>query len=300
MLVVDKLNNLYIFDFNTLDLIKHIDCSIYFHHKIKNVSICPFTGDFILASYYRIILMSINGVFITQVNDIKSKINHCFITSIHKTCSDLYLFSAHENGFLKISKLVNNLNGIIFNMNKCSTINPKNNELLNSQSINVLNNKYDPIRIQNISEVYHNAYNTKLNYSKMNDKNNKYFENNNYFSLVFDTLIDIECSQHPIKFIKLSQDLSTLYCINSKNNLITLNYEDLINEQKKAKKNMSLCEKCKGLINSKIVCAMCGKKVCPNCKKEKIIAECSLKTPKPICEECSQLINKNNQNLYDI
>ena len=300
MLVVDKFNNLYIYDFNTFDLIKHIDCSIYFHHKIKYISICPYTGDFILASYYRIILMSINGVFITQINDIKSKINHCFITSIPKTSSDLYLFSAHENGFLKISKLVNNLNGIIFNMNKCSTINPKNNELLNSQSINVLNNKYDPIRIQNISEVYHNAYNTKQNYSKMNDKNNKYFENNNYFSLVFDTLIDIECSQHPIKFIKLSQDLSTLYCINSKNNLITLNYEDLINEQKKAKKNMSLCEKCKGLINSKIVCAMCGKKVCPNCKKEKIIAECSLKTPKPICEECSQLINKNNQNLYDI
>ena len=300
MLVVDKLNNLYIYDFNTLDLIKHIDCSIYFHHKIKYVSICPYTGDFILASYYRIILMSINGVFITQINDIKSKINHCFITSIHKTSSDLYLFSAHENGFLKISKLVNNLNGFIYNMNKCSTINPKNNELLNSKTIDVLNNKYDPIRIQNISEVYQNAYNTNQNYSKMNDKNNKYFENNNYFSTVFDTLIDIECSQYPIKFIKLSQDLSCLYCINSKNNLITLNYEDLLNEQKKAKKNMSLCEKCKGLINSKIVCAMCGKKVCPNCKKEKIIAECSLKTPKPICEECSQLINKNNQNLYDI
>jgi len=300
MLVVDKLNNLYIYDFNTLDLIKHIDCSIYFHHKIKYISICPYTGDFILASYYRIILMSINGVFITQINDIKSKINNCFITSIHKASSDLYLFSAHENGFLKISKLVNNLKGIIFNMNNCSTINPKNNELLNSKSIDVLNNKYDPIRIKNISEVYHKAYNTSNNYSKINNKNNKYFENNNYFSTVFDTLIDIECSQFPIKFIKLSQDLSSLYCINSKNNLITLNYEDLINEQKKARKNMSLCEKCKGVINSKIVCAVCGKKVCPNCKKEKIIAECSLKTPKPICEECSQLSNKNNQNLYDI
>ena len=300
MIVVDKLNNLFLYDFNTLDLIKYIDCSKYFNHKIKYISICPYTGDFIIASNYKIILMSINGVFITQMNNIKSKINHCFITSIHKANSDLYLFSAHENGCLKISKLVNNLNGIIFNMSACSTFQTNTNELLNSSSISELNNKYDPIRIQNISEVYHDCYNTNPNYNKSNDKYNKYLGNNNYFSTVFDTLIDIECSKYPIKFIKLSQDLSSLYCINSKNNMMILNYEDFINEQRKSKKNMTLCEKCQGIINSKISCAICGKKVCQNCKKEKIIAECSLRTAKPICEECSQFTNKNDQTLYDI
>ena len=79
-----------------------------------------------------------------------------------------------------------------------------------------------------------------------------------------------------------------------------LNYEDFINKQRKAKKNMALCEKCQGIINSKISCTVCGKKVCQNCKKEKIVAECSLRTAKPICEECSQFTNKNDQNLYDI
>ena len=300
ILVVDKLNNLYFYDFNTLDLIKHIDCSVYFNQKIKYISICPYTGDFILASNYKIILMSINGVFITQMNDVKSKINHCFITSIHKASSDLYLFSAHENGCLKISKLVNNLNGFIFNMSACSTFQSNTNELLNSSNIKELNNKYDPIRIQNIYEVYHDCYDTSPNYKKKKDKYNKYFGNNNNFLTVFDSLIDIECSKYPIKFIKLSQDLSSLYCINSKNNLMILNYEDFINEQRKTKKNMTLCEKCQGIINSKISCAVCGKKVCQNCKKEKIIAECSLRTAKPICEECSQFTNKNDQNLYDI
>ena len=92
MLVIDKLNNLYIYDFTSFDLVKYINCSIYFKNKIKFISICPYTGDFILASYYNIVLMSINGVFITQVNNFKSKINHCFITSIYQSNSDLYFF----------------------------------------------------------------------------------------------------------------------------------------------------------------------------------------------------------------
>ena len=63
---------------------------------------------------------------------------------------------------------------------------------------------------------------------------------------------------------------------------------------------MIYCEKCQNIISSsKTLCQICGKKLCSNCKLEKIIAECSLKNPKPICDECYQLITKNNQNLYD-
>ena len=311
MLVVDKFNNLYLYDFNTFDLIKHINCSIYFKRNIKYISICPYTGDFILANYYRIILMSINGVFITQMNNIKSKINYCFITSIYKSSSDLYLFSAHEDGNLRISKLINNLNGIIFNMNKISLAPTNTNKLLNSMSIDVLNNKYDPIRIKNISKVYHDAYNTKdINTNDCNINNdynnkqkmNKYLENNNNFSIIFDTPTEIKCSEYPIKYIKLSQDLSSLICINNKNNVIYLNYEEffLVKKKNKDKKNMIYCDKCYNIISSsKTLCQICGKKLCSNCKMEKIIPECSLKNPKPICDECNQLMNKNNQNLYD-
>ena len=303
MIVVDKFNNLYLYDFNSFDLIKYINCSIYFQHNIKFISICPFTGDFILASYYKVVLMSINGVFITQMNNIKSKINYCFITSIYKSSSDLYLFSAHEDGSLLISKLINNLNGIIFNMNKVSIAPSNPNKLLNSMSIDALNNKYDPIRIKNISKVYHDAYDINPNEENNNkDKYNKYLENNNNFSIVFDTPIEIKCCEYAIKYIMLSQDLSSLFCINRKNQVIYLNYEEffLAKKKNKDKKNMIYCEKCENIISSsKTLCQICGKKLCSNCKLEKIIAEISLKNAKPICDECYQLITKNDQNLYD-
>ena len=312
MLVVDKFNNLYLYDFNTFDLIKYINCSIYFKRNIKYMSICPYSGDFILASYYRIILMSINGVFITQMNNIKSKINYCFITSLYKNSSDLYLFSAHENGSILISKLINNLNGIIFSLNKLSLAPSNQNQLLNSISIDSLNNKYDPIRIKNISKAYHDAYNTSnldndnnININNdINDKQkmNKYLENNNNFSIVFDTPVEIKCSDCPIKYAKLNQDLTSLFCIDSKNNVIYLNYEDffLMKKKNKDKKKMIHCDKCENIISSfKTLCQICGKKLCPNCKTEKIIPECSLKNPKPICDECIQLMNRNNQNLYE-
>ena len=67
------------------------------------------------------------------------------------------------------------------------------------------------------------------------------------------------------------------------------------------KKNMTYCEKCQNIISSlKTLCQICGKKLCSNCKTEKIIAEYSLKIPRPICDECIQLIEKNNQNLYNL
>ena len=244
-----------------------------------------------MASYYKVILMSINGVFITQMNNIKSKINYCFITSIYQANSDLYLFTAHENGNLLISKLINNLSGYIFNMNKLSLAPDSQNKLLNSMSIDTLNNKYDPIRIKNISKMYHDAYDIKSNLTNNEDKEKfiKYLENNNNFSIIFDTPIEIKCSNYPIKFIKLSDDLSSLLCINSKNIVIYLNYEELFLSKKKNKdkKNMIYCEKCQNIINSfKTLCQICGKKLCPICRTEIIIAECSLKYPKPICDDC--------------
>ena len=291
LLIIDKENNLYILDFNTFDLIKKINCNIYFKNKIKFVNICPITGDFILSSKYDIILMSINGVFLTKINNFKSKITYCFIQSIY--ANDLYLFTAHEDGNIIISKLINNVHGIIFDINNINNINEsKDNNLLNSFAINKLNDLYEPIKIKNILETYYTAYDTSNDKSKKLEEQKKYLEDKNNFSLIFDTLIEIKCSENSLKYIKLSQDLSELICIDIKNNLINLNYNDFFLSKKKFKdkKNIIYCNKCKNPISSfKILCQICGKKLCSNCKIETIIPEISLRHQKPICDECFQL-----------
>ena len=294
ILIIDKENYLYILDLNTFDIIKKIDCNIYFKERIKFISICPITGDFILANNYKIILMSINGVLITKLSKIKNKINFCFITTIGN--SDLYLFTAHENGNIMISKLINNISGIIFDENKFE------NNLLSSNIIFELNNKYDPIKIKNILQAYYNAYYASNNKSSKMKEYEKYIEDENNFSLIFDILIEIKCSEFALKYIKLSQDSSNLICIDIKNNIINLNYEEFFISKKKFKdkKNIIYCNKCQNQISAfKILCQICGKKLCSNCKTEIIIPEISLKNPKPICDECYQLINKSNKSLYD-
>ena len=284
ILIIDKENYLFILDLNTFDIIKKINCNIYINEKIKYISICPITGDFILASNYQIILMSINGVLITKMSNIDNKINFCFIKTINN--SDLYLFTAHENGNIIISQLINNISGIIFDANKYK------NKLLNSFAIFELNNKYDPIKIKNITEAYYNAYDSSYNKSFQIKEYKKYIEDANNFSLIFDTITEIKCSEFPLKYIKLSKDSSNLICIDINNNIINLNYDDFfLSKQKfKDKKKIIYCNKCKKPINSfKIFCQICGKKLCPNCKIEMIIPEISLKNTKPICDECFQI-----------
>lgn len=75
----------------------------------------------------------------------------------------------------------------------------------------------------------------------------------------------------------------------------------LLKERKKSnQKNSKNCPMCKSAISSsKILCHLCGKKLCSNCKVEKILPEYSFKNPKAICEECLQFINSTNKMLYD-
>ena len=170
---------------------------------------------------------------------------------------------------------------------------------MNSTIISELNNKYTPIKINNILKAYSSAYDTNHDNS---DKINMNQKDENIFCLIFDTLTEIKCSEFPIKYIKLSQNASNLICIDSKTKVINLNYDDFfLSKQKfKDKKNITFCNKCNSSINnSKVFCQVCGKKLCSNCKMEMIIAEISLKNKKPICEECFQLINKSNQSLFD-
>ena len=102
--------------------------------------------------------------------------------------------------------------------------------------------------------------------------------------------------------LKIVLNIKKLKAVNSKNIVIYLNYEEffLSKKKNKDKKNIIYCEKCQSIINSfKTVCQICGKKLCQICRTEIIISEYSLKTPKPICDDCLQLITKNSHNLYD-
>ena len=275
MIVVDKMNQIYLYNFNSFKLLKYIDLSSIFTTYIKFSSICPYTGDFIISSSKNVVLMNINGVFLSQMNNFKSKINSCFISIIPQTESDLFVFTGHKDGNLIVSKLVNNLN----------TNNPDNNKIHSN------NDK----KINKINQLYQEAFN--------NNRNNyqKYLDSKN-LSLFFDIVIKIKCSENPLRFIKLTEDLTEIICIDNKNKLIYITYEKFFVNRKenKLKKNLKICPMCKSAISSsKIVCHICGKKLCGNCKVEKILPEYSFKNPKAICEDCLLLINSTNKMLYD-
>ena len=269
MLIVDKMNKVYLYDFFSFKLLKYIDISNMFTNQIKFSSICPYTGDFIISSSKNVVLMNINGLFLSQMNNIHSKINSCCISVIPMTESDLFLFTGHKDGSLIISKLLNNFN------------NNENDSNKNNRKI--------------IDELYHEAYNNKVKDYR------KYLHRNN-LSLVFDIVIKIKCSENPIRFIKLTEDLTEIICIDHKNKIIYLNYEKYFINRKenKHKKNLKTCPMCNTAIStSKILCHLCGKKLCANCKIEKILPEYSFKSPKAICEDCLQIINSTNKMLYD-
>jgi hypothetical protein len=248
--------------------------------KIKYLSICPYTGDFIVGSKKNVTLLNINGVILSQMNNVRSKINSCFITLIPSTQSDIYLFTGHEDGDLIISKLkINDTFNIDPNISQKSRekyIKEKRNECVRNAYIDCYNNKDN-------------------NYKKYNDVNN--------LPLIFDIVIKIKCSQNPLKFIKITEDLTEIICIDNSNQLIYLCYKEFFNNKNKNKdkKNLKECPMCKSAISSsKILCYLCGKKLCAKCKIEEIIAEYSFKNKRAICEDCLQSINSTNKFLYDL
>ena len=275
MLVVDKMNRIYLYNFHSFQLLNYINLSPIFTNNIKFSNICPYTGDFIVSSSKNVVLMNINGVFLSQMSNFESKINSCFISVIPMTASDLFLFTGHKDGYLIISKLINNYS----NNSKTNKFYPTDKE----------------DKIIQTKQFYQEAFsNNETNYRK-------YLDNTN-LSLVFDIVSKIVCSKNPLRFIKLTEDLTEIICIDNKNNLIYITYEKYFVNRKenKHKKNLKICPMCKSAIgSSKIVCHLCGKKLCENCKNEKILPEYSFKNPKAICEDCLQLINSTNKLLYD-
>ena len=264
MIIVDKLNKIYLYDFNSFNLIKYIDFSYIFNSKIKYINICPYTGEFILGTKRDIVLLNINGVILAKMNNDKNKINSCFISLIPNTQNDLFLFTGHQDGNLLIYKL---------------KVNQYNNDVCKG---------YEQ-RKKIVRNVYIESYNN--NYENVSDMNNLPF--------IFESFISIKCSNNPLKYIKMKEDLTELICIDNTNQIIYLSYKEFFNKNKD-KKNLKECPMCKSAISSSnILCYLCGKKLCSKCKIEEIIPEYSLKNKKAICEDCLQLINSSNKLLYE-
>ena len=264
LIIIDSINIIYLFDLLSFRLLRKINYLklTNFTKKIKFTSICHNTGDFIVSSSREVTLFNINGVILSKLklDNSKSKINSCFIKNIENTKSDINLFTGHQNGNIIIWKLIN-----LHYENKEKVIYP-----------------------------YNLCYNKEHQFNTFQ------------LSLYFDELIRIDTINYPIKFIRLSEDMMKIICI-AGDYFITLRYDDKNKndknkekkdkEKKKKEKKCNLCNK--SISSSKIVCTICGKKLCSNCKTEGIIPEISLKNKEPICEECISIINSSKKTLYD-
>ena len=121
LIVITSNNHIFIYDFNSFTLQKVIYFNNYinnkFNYKIEFISINKYTGDFIVGTQYHLILFNINGVLLARLdlqkysnenNQRIKKINHCIIRSIKTTESDIYIFTAHNDGNVLIWKISNN------------------------------------------------------------------------------------------------------------------------------------------------------------------------------------------------
>ena len=200
MIYIISLNN----NFKLMHIIPYFSKKYYnYQYKIKDIVPLFNDGDFIIYSSLTVHLFSINGLPICELN-LLDKINHnipkityCVAVFIY----DVVLFTGHKNGSIYIWKIKNN--------NMFQSSNSITNDDINN------NNNYLP--------EYDYCYSFKFN------KNNiKEFE----LQRKFDYVNQIKISQNininiPIKFMKMSNDLSYMIVINENKNIFILcNVED--------------------------------------------------------------------------
>lgn len=274
LIIIDITNTLYLFSTSSLTLLHMVPLSFLFTNPIKYINYCPYSGDFTLATQINLALFNINCVILAYL-DIQSEINNgsnypinsCLIQSLKSTESDIYLFTGHSNGCVILWKLENQKNEDEFG-----------NKIVSN------------------TEEFIDSYRFRYNTEYYNQKK----KNNYKYKINFDKLFMIECKDCPIKMMKLTEDLSGLIVINSEMNLFCLSYEENFENTKKKTKQSKTCPQCSAPVgNSKICCVLCTKKLCSYCKIEQKIPECSLKNPKPICEDCLKMISSSNKMLYD-
>ena len=313
IIIEDSLLNIFTLDIYSLKIIHFFNFNKITKstdNKILAIKISQDFGDFVICTPTKIALFSINSVFLA-IEDLSEEIKNnvtgkitCFeIKNIKITQSDLFIFTGHSNGQITIWRINTNKNDEENFTDSKDEKNEKKNENENKEKKNSedylksKSNKTEKTYEKNVEFIDAYKYSLDLNYYRNIQKENKKI----YFKMFLDKMEILKTKKKSIKFIKISEDLTTLFVINCENFIFCFSYEDYIESIKKKTKSSQNCPICGTNIgNSRIFCQICNKKLCPKCDRiYRIIPESTLKTKKIICSDCNQIIASTNKMLYD-
>ena len=199
-----------------------------YQYKIKDIISLNNNGEFLVYSSLTVHLFSINGIPICDLNLLSKEYNHisnityCYAVFLF----DVILFTGHKDGTLNIWKVENR------------TKSDFSNERASYKSSN-----------KNIKFLH--EYN--FGYSFNNDLSNmKDYQLKRRFEIVSNITIDINI---PIKFMKMSNDMSYMILINKNKNIFILSYFEEENNKNIISNNDNSSKK------KKIICSSCGKSI---------------------------------------
>jgi hypothetical protein len=156
-----------------------------------------------------------------------NKISKLLLIQLKSTESEVHLFTGHENGDFFLWRLTVNTH--------------------------ILEDEQSSYKFL---DTYKFAYN--------NDYYSQYISSKFELKLKFDEANEFHTKKKcPLRLIKLSEDCSVLITIHDD---LSLNYWSYADMKKKAK-ILKVCPQCNSQIgNSKLVCTLCNKKICIQCK----------------------------------
>jgi hypothetical protein len=225
------------------------------NNQILSIKISQDYGDFVICTPTKIALFNINSIFLALEdisneikNNLTGKITCCEIKNIKITESDLFIFTGHNNGQITIWRIFTNKDDNEMQTEsteiKNLDVNSKNNvEKKNSnENVNLKLNKSKSVKStqtektneknEEIEFIDNYKYSLDLNYFRNKQKENKKLNS----KIFLDKMEILKTKEKSIKFLKISEDLTTLFAINEENILFTFSYENYIESIKKKKK----------------------------------------------------------------
>ena len=200
-----------------------------------SIKISQNCGDFVICTHTKIALFSINSIFLALedlTDEIKNnstgKITCCEIKNIKITESDLFIFTGHSNGQITIWRIITNKNE-----DENFTDSKEKNEIKNDDdNLKSKSNKTTKTFEKNVEFVDAYKYSLDVNYFRTIQKDKKKIN----LKIFLDKMEILKTKENSIKFIKISEDLTTLFAINSENYIFSFSYEDYIESIKKKNK----------------------------------------------------------------
>lgn len=205
-----------------------------YQSKIKDIISLNNNGDFLIYSSLTIHLFSINGIPICDLNLLESSYNNIpnITYCVPVFLFEVILFTGHKDGSINIWK--------IKNKNKFDNTNDRISSIFNTNKTKLFLPEYN----------FGYSFNFDLN--KIKD-----FELRRKFELVNTIKVDM---YFPIKYMKMSNDMSYMLIINEKKNIFILgNFENENNNINVNNNNSNTYNKKK-----KMLCSCCNNEIIDN------------------------------------